>query len=304
MKHFLIYSPSSGDYRKRAKEFIEILHSKGLKVGLVESSLGGFLSQEIVSFKGASRVFVGSVIPYSYGMKNFFNFTSPNGAVSEDYTNRSAEIFLNISKADLVVSESSILGPEGGSEQKPVGLSFVSIFSSRGKTSFVNLFRGSRRKIMEEIASFCFFVARNHIIGWDLQKRSVASTFLCYNGRILLMRRSKKVGTYRGMWGIVSGHIEEGEEPLETALKEIEEETSVKRDLLKNIVRGTQFEVVDPSIGIKWEISPFRAEIDGKPMLKIDWEHTQYKFIKPSDIFKFKTAPMLYEGYLKTYFRF
>ncbi len=303
MNDFLIYSPSFGDYKRRAKEFIEVLRSRGLKVGLVESSLGGFLSHTIVSFKGASKIFVGSVIPYSYDMKNFFNFSSPNGAVSEDYANRSAEIFLNISKADLVVSESSILGPEGGSEQKPVGLSFVSIFSNKGRTSFVNLFRGCRRKIMEEIASFCFFAAKNHIIGWDFQKRSVSSTFLCYNGKILLMRRSKKVGTYRGMWGVVSGHIEEGETPLETALKEIEEETSIKRDSLSNIVQGTQFEVVDPVIGVKWEINPFRAEIN-KAILKIDWEHTRYKFIKPSDIYKFRTAPMLYEGYLKTFFRF
>lgn len=301
MKHIL-YSPDFGSYQKRVKDFVEILQSKGLRVGFVESSLGGFMSQALVKFPGASKIFVGSIIPYSYDMKESFNL--PKSAVSEDYTNKSAEIFFNMLKADLVISESSILGPGGGSDQKPVGLSFVSIVSSRGRTSFVNLFRGSRLDIMKKVASFCFFVAKNHIIGWDLKERVVSSTFLCYKGKILIMKRSRKVGTYKGMWGVVSGHVEEGETPLETALKEIEEETSIKRDLIKNIFQGMHFEVVDRNIGIKWKINPFRAEIDGKPRLKIDWEHIQYKFIRPTDIFKFKTAPMLYQGYLKTLFNF
>lgn len=52
------------------------------------------------------------------------------------------------------------------------------------------------------------------------------------------MRRSSRVGTYRGRWARVSGYIEKGDQPLTRALKEIEEEVGLGRDEFRLIKRG------------------------------------------------------------------
>lgn len=302
----LLYSPTFGEVEKRAVELIKVLREKNLKIGFVENSLGGFMSSSIVRHRGASKIFAGSIIPYSYEMKRSFGLSSPKGAVSEDFTNICARWFLKRSDADVVVSESSILGPDGGTQEKPVGLSFVSIYSRRSNVSFVNLFKGDREKITSEVCAFCLFAARKHIIGWELQNRTVASTFIEYKNKILIMKRSQRVGTYRRMWGVASGHVEKNETPLQTALKEVEEETSIKAKWVKKIIQGTPFEMIDEEIGIRWYIYPFRmiVKTSVESIVKIDWEHTSYRMIEPSDIHRYKTAPMLYEGYLKTVFNF
>jgi 8-oxo-dGTP pyrophosphatase MutT (NUDIX family) len=194
------------------------------------------------------------------------------------------------------------LGPKGGTEQKPVGLSFLAIASNKGEYSFVNLFKGEREKIMESVASSAFFFAINHILGWELQTRKVASTFVEYKGKILILKRSRKVGSYRGRWGVVSGHIEEGETEEETSLKELKEEIGLDLNLIEKLIKSTPFELSDAKLGIRWEITPFRAILKTKPDIKIDWEHVKFLWIKPSELSKFKTAPLLYQGYLKTIF--
>lgn len=44
-------------------------------------------------------------------------------------------------------------------------------------------------------------------------------------GNILILKRSNKVRTYKGLWSGISGYIEENEKPIDTPFKEIREET-------------------------------------------------------------------------------
>ena len=67
-------------------------------------------------------------------------------------------------------------------------------------------------------------------------------------GEILILKRSDKVGTYRGLWSGVSGYVEEDEEPYETAVKEIREETGFKEEnisLIKQMEPVTFVDVYD-----------------------------------------------------------
>ena len=50
----------------------------------------------------------------------------------------------------------------------------------------------------------------------------VVTCILEHDGKILLLKRSNQVGTYRGLWGGVAGYVEELEDPYDTALKEIQ----------------------------------------------------------------------------------
>ncbi len=299
----LPYSPDFGNPEKFSKDLFELLRRKKKKIFVVENSTGGFISSFIVKQKGASQVFEGGIFPYSHRMKKRFGADIKEfGAVSEKCVLSLAEKWMEESGADICVSESSILGPTGGTQEKPVGLSFTAVVSKKGRYTYVNLFRGSRNTIMHKVAAFSFFAVINHIIGWELEKREVSSTFLEYEGKILVMRRSGKVGSYRGMWGVASGHVEEGETPVETAIKEVKEETGVSTEKIKELISSSPFELSDAKLGIRWEINPFRAVLREKPKVKIDWEHTEFKWIPPKKIVELKTAPLLYQGYLKTIF--
>lgn len=56
-----------------------------------------------------------------------------------------------------------------------------------------------------------------------MEERRVVTCFLEHDGKIPLLRRSQRVGTYRGRWAGVSGYIEEGNTPYAQALEEIRE---------------------------------------------------------------------------------
>ena len=116
-------------------------------------------------------------------------------------------------------------------------------------------------------------------------------------GKILLLKRSEKVSTYRGMWGVVTGYVEIGEKPYETAIKEIREEVGISEDNLKLIKQLDTIEFTDFYEGKKyeWEIYPFIFIIKKKGKINIDWEHLEYCWIHPADIEKFETVPRLKE---------
>lgn len=120
----------------------------------------------------------------------------------------------------------------------------------------------------------------------------VVSCFIKKNGKILILKRSRKVGTYRGKWATVSGYIEDWERDDETAIKEIKEEIGVSEDDVEFIRKAKPVEVKDKEG--EWVIHPylFRLKID---KIRIDWEHDEYKWIDPVNVKNYETAPMLKE---------
>ena len=63
-----------------------------------------------------------------------------------------------------------------------------------------------------------------------MKSKKVVTSFLQFNEKILVMKRSTKVKAHKQMWGGVSGYLEKGEEPLTRALIEIQEETGLSND--------------------------------------------------------------------------
>ena len=122
--------------------------------------------------------------------------------------------------------------------------------------------------------------------------RSVATSFLTYRGKILILKRSAKVGSYQGAWAGISGYIEEGEQPLDTALKEVEEETGLKigREALLRV--GETLPAYDKDRDVLWLVHPFLFKAPTNK-IRLDWEHETYAWIKPKDIKQYKTVPRL-----------
>lgn len=121
----------------------------------------------------------------------------------------------------------------------------------------------------------------------DVKEINVVSCVIKDGERILFLRRSSKVGTFQGYWSAVSGFIESDETPLETAIKEVWEETTV---ISKPTKAGEPFKVRDKDI--VWTIHPFLFE-EKNCSIQIDWEHTEYKWVCVDETVSYQCVPGL-----------
>ena len=132
-----------------------------------------------------------------------------------------------------------------------------------------------------------------------LPEKKVVTCFLESENKILILHRSGQVGSYRGKWAGVSGYIETTAD--EQALLEIEEETSLSREDVELLKRGKPLPVEDKELGVRWVVHPYLFHIKDRDKIKIDWEHKEAKWIKPNEIDKFETVPMLKETLARVY---
>lgn len=111
----------------------EGLRARGLKLAVAESCTGGLLSKRITDLPGCSDYYVGGVCAYSNAVKMALLGVSPDtleekGAVSPEVAEQMAAGVANALHADVGVGITGIAGPGGGTEEKPVGLVYISVF--------------------------------------------------------------------------------------------------------------------------------------------------------------------------------
>lgn len=108
----------------------KLLKNSGKTLALAESCSGGFVSHLVTSIPGSSNYFNGSVIPYHNQFKeNILGVKAETlkskGAVSEETVLEMADGVRKLFGADFGLSSSGIAGPDGGSEEKPVGTVWI-----------------------------------------------------------------------------------------------------------------------------------------------------------------------------------
>ena len=111
---------------------LKILMSKGLTLSLAESCTGGYISKLITDCSGSSTVFKGSIVAYSNEVKAKELYISNDffenyGAVSPEVAEEMSKSVAKKLNTDIGLSVTGISGPEGGTENKPVGLVYISI---------------------------------------------------------------------------------------------------------------------------------------------------------------------------------
>jgi nicotinamide-nucleotide amidase len=99
---------------------------RGRRLGLAESCSGGLLAARITDFPGASAYMAGGLVAYSNEAKTELLGVDPRlietkGAVSPEVAEAMALGALERFDADVAVSITGIAGPDGGTEEKPVG---------------------------------------------------------------------------------------------------------------------------------------------------------------------------------------
>lgn len=118
-------------------------------------------------------------------------------------------------------------------------------------------------------------------------KAPVIICFVRYKDKILLLKRGQKVRTYKGKWNTVAGYIDELKSLREKALEEIQEELGFLGEQVEFISFAEPYEFRDDKINKTWIIFSVLTELKKKPEIKLDFEHTEYKWIKPEEITNF-----------------
>jgi len=108
----------------------EMLLAKGKTIALAESCSGGYVQHKITSVAGSSAYFQGGVVPYHNDHKINVLGVNPDtlvqfGAVSEECVKEMAEGVRKLFKSDIGAASSGIAGPDGGTEDKPVGTVWI-----------------------------------------------------------------------------------------------------------------------------------------------------------------------------------
>ena len=122
------------------------LKEKGLSVGCAESCTGGLLAGVITSVSGASGVFECGIVSYSERIKCELlgltqDFIDKHGVVSKEVALAMAKSVIKLSGADVGVGITGIAGPNGGTEEQPVGTIYVSVlYGDRNITKNLKLY--------------------------------------------------------------------------------------------------------------------------------------------------------------------
>ena len=144
--------------QKLSEAVVADLTSSGKAVATAESCTGGWIAKSITDIPGSSAVFGYGVVSYSNGAKESIlgvgNATiEEHGSVSEAVVREMAEGALHLSGANIAVAVSGVAGPDGGTEEKPVGTVWFAWAVRDGSEALVDAnreqFSGDRELIRE-----------------------------------------------------------------------------------------------------------------------------------------------------------
>lgn len=146
-----------------------ILKQNGKTLAVAESCTGGFISHLITSVAGCSAYYNGSVTAYSNEVKErvlgvktetLFEY----GAVSEQVAKEMAIGVKTVLKADFALATTGIAGPEGGSEEKPVGTVWIAFAGENDVYAQKFVFGNNRERNIVRSSQTALQLLRNQIL--------------------------------------------------------------------------------------------------------------------------------------------
>lgn len=128
-----------------------LLRDRGLKISLAESCTGGLVGDRITDLPGSSEYFWGSIVAYAYEAKVAllnvsWDTLNVRGAVSRETVIEMARGARNVLHTDIGLSVSGIAGPGGGTDEKPVGTTWIGLVAAEGEWARLFQFSGDRRQ--------------------------------------------------------------------------------------------------------------------------------------------------------------
>jgi len=122
----------------------------------------------------------------------------------------------------------------------------------------------------------------------------VVTGFLGNDGRILLCRRSDRVGAYAGKWDGVS-EFADGD-PDEQVSVELREEIGFDRDAVDLLRRGGTVDVVDDELDRHWAIHPYLFDAERREVA-LSEAHDAHEWVPATEILRRDCVPGLWRAY-------
>jgi nicotinamide-nucleotide amidase len=147
----------------------KLLKEKNKTVSTAESCTGGYIAHLITSIAGSSAYFKGSVVSYANEIKeNLLHVNEQTiatvGAVSEETVREMVKGALALLKTDYVIATSGIMGPDGGTAEKPVGTAWVAVGNREKIIAQKFYFRFNRERNIELTATNALNMLRKFVV--------------------------------------------------------------------------------------------------------------------------------------------
>lgn len=158
-----------------ARTLGELLKARGLKSAAAESCTGGLISHLITQVPGSSEHFLGSVVSYSNEVKVKVLKVSREdlerfGAVSSQVAQAMLKGVLELTGADVGMATTGIAGPDGGSDEKPVGTVWICVGTADHQEARMMRFSFDRNGNKMISAKAALFMLRNLIHDQDIHR--------------------------------------------------------------------------------------------------------------------------------------
>ena len=132
-----------------AAVLLRLLREKNMTLAVAESCTGGLIGSELTKVPGSSDVFKGGIISYCNDVKERLlrvpkSTMVKHGAVSEETAKAMAVGVCNQLQTSCSISVTGVAGPDGGTEEKPVGTVCIALCVGREVVTNKHLFPGDR----------------------------------------------------------------------------------------------------------------------------------------------------------------
>lgn len=147
----------------------ELLCEKSFSISTAESCTGGMIASTLISYPGISKVFKEGAVTYTNEAKIKRLGVSEEtlnkfGAVSKETAKEMAEGMARVADTDIAISTTGLAGPDGGTDEKPVGLVYIGIFI-KGKTIVEKFnFTGDREAVRRKATMNALNILRKELI--------------------------------------------------------------------------------------------------------------------------------------------
>jgi nicotinamide-nucleotide amidase len=147
----------------------KILQQKNKTLSTAESCTGGYIAHLITSMPGSSAFYEGTVVSYSNEVKSNMlgvqqETLAENGAVSEPVVVEMVKGALQTIGTDYAIAVSGIMGPDGGSEEKPVGTVWVAVGNKEKQVTQKFHFRFNRQRNIQLTAVNALNMMRKFVL--------------------------------------------------------------------------------------------------------------------------------------------
>ena len=146
-----------------------LLAEQGLQLAVAESCTGGLIGARITQVAGSSGWFAGGVIAYSNLLKEVMlgvdrELLTNHGAVSGPVARAMAARLADRVGTEVAVSVTGIAGPDGGTEEKPVGTVYIGLYLNNRVQDTLHHFRGDRKEIQTITAQTALDTVRRALL--------------------------------------------------------------------------------------------------------------------------------------------